>query len=542
MKNRWHEHVHVRQVPKRILPLGLPVETVQKRLVYLTRVDANVHRGGVEEQTEEYSFTPARASRLRRVGQHPVRRVHAPHQQRLRLDRRHRHRVLGHVQHHVGDQHRVRLFVVKRGIHEPRIFKVPERAASHLQGVVLDLVTPRHRPDAGRGVQREVLRGSARVVRDVGIDRDVHREGPVLPREPHVGGWELLAERTGVDLVLDRGAAHHDVLHRPVRVHDGREHVHELLRRRHRVVHPQPAVRHGHHRHPHVHQHVQQPLELVERPHLPGDHLRHRCGLAAVGREGKRPPVRVPPLRMRLPRRLGPEVLLEGDDVGGGVVERGAGERGERGGGDGRRRGEDAAARRVHRPACGPDGLVDVGVVVGRGASRDGDGTASHGGAAIGARGRRSEPGFGRGGDARDVRDGGHVGDVHSSVRVRRGGTERWSVLARCFIFSGPNVRVTCGRRRQPTSILSHYSYTIPAVFYCTVGHSPIRKIFGALLRSHWPARVRDVDPYRGALRAVRVYGRCREAGAAYSDDTTVATRATSGQLRLDGGGCLNSP
>ena len=439
--------------------------------------------------------------------------------------------------------------MVKSGIHEPRIFKVPERAASHLQGVVLDLVPPRHRPDAGRGVQREVLRGSARVVRDVGIDRDVHREGPVLPREPHVGGWELLAERTGVDLVLDRGAAHHDVLHRPVRVHDGREHVHELLRRRHRVVHPQPAVRHGHNRHPHVHQHVQQPLELVERPHLPGDHLRHRRSLAAVGREGKRPPVRVPPLRMRLPRRLGPEVLLEGDDVGGGVVERGAGERGERGGGDGRRRGEDAAARRVHRPACGPDGLVDVGVVVGRGASRDGDGTApGHGGAAIGARGCRPEPGFGRGGDARDVHDGGHVGDVHSSVRVRRGGTERWSVLARrgdasMMLYLLWAKRCDMWQQGvQPTAILSHYSYTIPAVFYCTVGHSPIRKIFGALLRSHWPARVRDVDPYRGALRAVRVYGRCREAGAAYSDDTTVATRATSGQLRLDGGGCRNSP
>ena len=61
---------------------------------------------GVEEQTEENRLTPARASRLRCVGQHPVRRVHAPHQQGLRLDRRHRHRVLGHVQHHVGDQHR----------------------------------------------------------------------------------------------------------------------------------------------------------------------------------------------------------------------------------------------------------------------------------------------------------------------------------------------------------------------------------------------------------------------------------------------------
>ena len=106
VKNRWHEHVLVRQVPKRILPLGLPVETVQERLVYLTRVDAHVHRGGVEEQTEENRLTPARASRLRCVGQHPVRRVHAPHQQGLRLDRRHRHRVLGHVQHHVGDQHR----------------------------------------------------------------------------------------------------------------------------------------------------------------------------------------------------------------------------------------------------------------------------------------------------------------------------------------------------------------------------------------------------------------------------------------------------
>ena len=456
VKDRRHEHVLVRQVLERVLPLGLPVEPVQEGLVHAQRVDPDVNRGGVEQKAEQHRLAPAHRPRLPGVGQHLVRSVHAPHQQGFRFDDRHRHRVLRHVQHHVGDQHRLGPLVIKRGVDEPRVLKVSQRAPSNLQGVVLDLVRPRHGADARAGIQREVLGRSPGVVRNVRVDGDVHREGPVLLRDPDVGGWELLAEGSGVDLVLDRGAAHHDVLDRTVLGDDGREHVHELLRRRHRVVHPQAPVCERHNRHPHVHEHVQQTLQLVERPHLPGHHLVHRGGLAPVGREGERPPVRVPPLGMRLSRRLGPEVLLKGDDIGSGVVERDAGERGERGGGDGRRRGEETAARRVHRPVGGGDGLERVVVV--RGASRNRR-RAGHGGAAIGAGGGRSETGLGRGGDARDVRDGGHVGDVHGTMRVRRGGTGAgrygrdawWTFFLRFISFWAIERHVSVSRCRAAT-------------------------------------------------------------------------------------------
>jgi hypothetical protein len=82
------------------------------------------------------------------------------------------------------------------------------------------------------------------------------------------------------------------------------------------------------HRHAHVHEHVQQALQLVERPDLARNHGGHRGGLAAVRCQRERPPVRVPALGVRRLGRLGPERLLHGDHVG---VREGVarGERGE---------------------------------------------------------------------------------------------------------------------------------------------------------------------------------------------------------------------
>ena len=112
------------------------------------------------------------------------------------------------------------------------------------------------------------------------------REGPVLGRQPDVGARKLLAERAAVDLVLDRRGAAHDVLHRAVLVHERGEHPHQLVRGRHRVVHPQAAALQRDDGHADVHEDVQQTLELVERPNLAGHNRGHRGRLATVGGEG----------------------------------------------------------------------------------------------------------------------------------------------------------------------------------------------------------------------------------------------------------------
>ena len=119
------------------------------------------------------------------------------------------------------------------------------------------------------------------------------------------------------------------------------------------VVHPQPAVLELDHRHAHVHEHVQQALQLVERPDLARNHGGHRGGLAAVRCQRERPPVRVPALGVRRLGRLGPERLLHGDHVG---VREGVarGERGEvarPGHGAGRERG--GGSRKPRRDASG---------------------------------------------------------------------------------------------------------------------------------------------------------------------------------------------
>ena len=216
----------------------------------------------------------------------------------------HRRRLLAHLFHDIREHDRFRALQIKRGVDEPRILESAQGRAADLQHGVFNLVRPRHVLFASDRLHRKRLRRPLRVKRHVRLQRHVHRKRPILRRQPHVGVRKRLAERPAVNLMLDRRAPDDDVFHGAVSFLQLLHHPHQLLRRRHRVVHPQSPPLQSRHRHSHVDEHVEQSLQLIERPHLPRHRLRERRRFAPVRRERQRPPVRVPPLgRDRFRRR-----------------------------------------------------------------------------------------------------------------------------------------------------------------------------------------------------------------------------------------------
>ena len=82
--------------------------------------------------------------------------------------------------------------------------------------------------------------------------------------------------------------------------------LHALLRRRDRVVRPQRAVAHSHHRHPHVRRHPQpesDPLLLLQRPHPSRNDRLHRRLPSQHRRERERESVTLTYRRLRARRR-----------------------------------------------------------------------------------------------------------------------------------------------------------------------------------------------------------------------------------------------